>query len=645
MSSQQEKHPSTQERLAWYNNAKFGMFIHWGAYSVAGAEASWSLMTPALSAAMFGTEIAITEQEYTALPARFNPVDFDPNEWVRLAQEAGMRYIIFTTKHHDGFCMFDAPGTDYKITNTPYGKDICLELAQACERVGMPLGFYYSPPDMHHPGFRDTHKPVRQNWTGEPKRKQWSEYLDYMESHIRKLLTDYGNVAVIWFDGLTNHGKYDPDRFHRLIHELSPHTLINDRLGDDYDFITPEQFVPTNVPARTGKPNPSLDPGGDGFFRLISSLSTWPIIGGWIIKQARKYGDGTLELTKVHQEPYPAPDHFQPWETCMTMGGSWAYNPDEAHWKEPKSLLQNLIRVASRGGNYLLNVGPTPRGTFPPEAVDRLKTIGRWMMTHGQAIYGATYTPLTGLGWGQATRKDDIVYLHVFDWPTDGRLVVEGFPGTAYAASLSAGDDLPVRQLGARLEIDLPALPPSADIPVVAVRIDPAEAGWRKYNAPIPASVEPRKYIQNQAFSSFIINAGLNGALAFCAYSFFRHFSAEEVARDIFITVFIIAFLTTWIMVGSARNEYKKGNLTRRPSSGRRLPLPEAPVLRGLVLGLTVTLGFGGILAGLTALLSPAGMNNWAYAFLKMIYTGLSGALASALTVFSVAREENQKLE
>ena len=186
----------------------------------------------------------ITEAEYVTLPQKFNPIDFNPDEWVRTAQIAGMRYIIFTAKHHDGFCMFDAPGTDYKITNTFYGKDICLELAQACAKVGMHLGFYYSPPDMHHPGYRDTRKPATKNWLGEPKRKAWGEYLDYMESHIRKLLTDYGEVSILWFDGLVNHGKYDPPRFHKLIHELSSNTLINDRLGDGYDFITPEAIHP-----------------------------------------------------------------------------------------------------------------------------------------------------------------------------------------------------------------------------------------------------------------------------------------------------------------------------------------------------------------------------------------------------------------
>jgi len=601
-------------------------------------------MAPALSTAMFGTQISIGEKEYVKLPEQFNPVDFHPDEWVRLAKEAGMRYIVITTKHHDGFCMFDAPGTEYKITNTPYGKDICLELSQACARVGMPLGFYYSPPDMHHLGYRDTRKPISKNWTGEPKRKEWAGYLDYMESHIRKLLTNYGDVAIIWFDGLSNHGKYDPERFHKLVHELSPNTLINDRLGDDFDFITPEQFIPKKgIPARTGKPNPSLDPGGDGFFKLVSSLSTTPIIGGWLRKQVKKYGDGTLELTPVHQEPYPSPDHFQPWETCMTMGGSWAYNPKETSWKAPIQLVQNLVNVVSRGGNYLLNVGPTSRGTFPPESIERLKYIGRWMNTYNQSIYGATYTPLQGQPWGQATRNGDKIYLHIFDWPADGKLSVENFPGSARTVRLFAGDPVIFTQRGETLEIALPAQGPDPDVSILTVEIDPAERGWSAFNEPIPATVEPKKYIKDQATASFIINAVLNGAIAFCAYSFYEHFSYYEVAKDILITVFVIAFLTSWIMVGSARNEYKKGNLALHPSKRRGLHLPKSAFLRGLLIGAVCTILWGGLLSGLVYLVSPAGMGNWAYAFLKTFFTGVSGAFASALTVLSVVSDKNRR--
>ncbi len=638
--STQNDHP----RLGWYQEAKFGLFIHWGAYSVAGVEASWPIMAPELSAAMFGTQISISEKEYVRLPARFNPVDFDPDAWVRLAQQAGMRYIVITSKHHDGFCMFDAPGTDYKITNTPYGKDICLELAQACAQAGMPLGFYYSPPDMHHPGYRDTRKPATHNWTGEPQRKQWGEYLDYMESHIRKLLTGYGEVAVLWFDGLTNHGKYNPERFHKLIHELSPNTLINDRLGDDYDFITPEQFIPkTGIPARTYKPPSGIDPGGDGFFKTVSFLSTVPIVRGGMRKLMRKFSDGTLELTPVHKEPYPSPEHFQPWETCMTMGQTWAYNPTETVWKSPGTLVRNLVNVVSRGGNYLLDVGPTAQGTFPPEAVERLKYIGGWMKHYDQAIYGATYTPLQGQPWGQVTRKGDRLYLHVFHWPTDGKLVVDSFPGTAKEVRLYAGEGLLFSLEGERLSIDLPAQSPDPDAAVVEMQIDPGEKGWQAYSQPVSTRITPQKHIQKQAIASAIINLVLNGLIAFFSYRTRGDIPYGEAAVDILITVFIITFLTAWLTVGGARGQVIKGNLTRLASPQRWLKLPNGSGMRALVIAIACTIFFGGVfLDGLLYLLSPVELSNWAYILLKTLYTGASGALASALTIWSVVNDANR---
>jgi alpha-L-fucosidase len=633
-----------RQRLGWYQEAKFGLFIHWGAYSVAGVEASWPIMAPELSAAMFGTQISMREKEYVTLPARFNPADFDPDAWVRLAQEAGMRYIVITSKHHDGFCMFDAPGTEYKITNTPYGKDICLELAQACARAGMPLGFYYSPPDMHHPGYRDTRKPATKNWTGEPKRKAWGEYLDYMESHVRKLLTGYGEVAVLWFDGLTNHGKYNPERFHRLIHELSPNTLINDRLGDDFDFVTPEQFIPqTGIPARTYKPPSGMDPNGDGFFKTVSFLSTVPGVRGGMRKLMRKYSDGTLELTPVHKEPYPSPEHFQPWETCMTMGQTWAHNPRETNWKAPGTLVCNLVNVVSRGGNYLLNAGPTARGTFPPEAVERLKYIGRWMKRYDHAIYGATYTPLQGQPWGQATRKGDKLYLHVFAWPADGKLAVGPFPGQAKAVELLGGEALAFNQQGRRLVIELPAQSPDPDVAVLTVDIDPSEKGWNEYSSPVSTRITPAKHIQKQAISSAVINAMLNGLIAFFSYRTRGNIPYGEAAVDILITVFVITFLTAWITVGLARSEVIKGNLTRLASAQRWLKLPNSPALRALIIAAACTVLFGGLfLDGLLYLVSPVELSNWAYFLLKTLYTGASGALASALTIWSVVNDADR---
>jgi alpha-L-fucosidase len=458
-----------ENRLDWYLKAKFGLFIHWGAYSVAGVEASWPIMFPGAVEAMFGNPTLIPEAEYQSLPALFNPQKFDARSWVRLAQDAGMRYIVFTAKHHDGFCMFDAPGTDYKITRTPFGRDVCLELAEACAEAGIHLGFYYSPPDMHHPGYRDTRKPATSNWLGEPRRPDWSEYLDYMEGHLRKLLTGYGNVSVLWFDGLVNHQKYDPPRFHRLVHELSPGTLINDRLGGGYDFITPEQFIPRQgIPVRTGKP-PAGSAGGEGFYKAVAAMMKLPLLSGWVHTQLKKYAAGELELTKIAQAPYPGEQTFQPWETCMTMGQSWAFNQRERAWKSPPGLVRNLVQVASRGGNYLLNVGPAPDGTFPPQAIERLKYIGDWLRRNGQAIYGTTYTvPLQGFE-GPVTRNAGRYYLHLFDWPAAGQIEIDAFPEPVASISILSGEPLSFHQDSSHLKITLPAQAPDPAVSVISI--------------------------------------------------------------------------------------------------------------------------------------------------------------------------------
>jgi alpha-L-fucosidase len=463
--------PTPADRLNWYQQARFGLFIHWGAYSAAGVEASWPIMTPDLAEIMFRNPTRISQADYEALPERFNPVRFDAREWVRLARQAGMRYIVFTAKHHDGFCMFDAPGTDYKITNTPFGRDVCRELADACAAEGMRLGFYYSPPDMHHPGYRDTRKPVSANWLGEPKRPQWAQYLDYMESHLRKLLSDYGEISVIWFDALVNHRKYDPPRFHRLIHGLSPRTLINDRLGAGYDFITPEQFIPRRgIPVRTGKP-PAAEQGGEGLFRAVPALIKLPFLGPWLRTQLGRYADGELELTKVPCAPCPAPEEFQPWETCMTMGQSWAYNPTETNWKDASQLVRNLVDVASAGGNYLLNVGPRGDGAFPPEALERLAFIGRWLENNGPAIYETTYAPpLPGFS-GRVTRRANTLYLHLSELPASGLLEIPAFPGIVQSATILPDTALAYEQEQDTLRIHLPDILPVQPVGVIALEL------------------------------------------------------------------------------------------------------------------------------------------------------------------------------
>jgi len=413
-----------------YNEWKFGMFIHWGPYSLASVEASWPIMTPAQEQPSPGRTV-ISEAEYRSLPSKFNPVSYDPREWVRLAQRAGQRYMVLTTKHHDGFCMFDSAYTEYKITRTPYGKDVAAMLAAAAREQNMPLGFYYSPPDMNHPGFRDTTRPASANWRGEPLRTEWPMYLDYMELQLTELMTRYGSVAVVWFDGLDEQRKYDGYRFHRLIRELQPGTLINNRIGLPGDFSTPEQRIPKGIPTRggtVGATNPADDAG------LSAQV--------------------------------PSPGDFQPWETCMTINDTWAYNRNDRNFKPASELIRTLVEVASMGGNLLLNVGPTPEGTIQPEFEERLLAIGAWLKTNGEAIYGTTYGPWQNLPFGRTTAKGNIIYLHVFQWPGASLTVPATGIKVGKVTLLAGRRPLEFSQNGSSVVIQLP---PDAPDPAASV--------------------------------------------------------------------------------------------------------------------------------------------------------------------------------
>jgi alpha-L-fucosidase len=414
------------ERAAWYRNAKFGMFIHWGPYSLASVEASWPIMRPKAG--------EISEADYRALPKRFNPTKFDPEAFVDLARTAGQKYMVFTSKHHDGFCMFDTSYTDYKITNTPYGKDIVAQLAAACKQREMPLGFYYSPPDMHHPGFRDTSKLSKDNWDGQPERPEWPLYLDYMQLQLTELLTRYGPVVLIWFDGLHHQEKYGGIRFIKLIRELQASTLVNDRIGMPGDYQTPEQFIPTGIPTK-----------GIKFDAVDTSIQQ------------------KLKST------VPKPEDFQLWETCMTINNTWAYNLHDREFKSAKFLIRGLVEVASRGGNFLLNVGPQPDGLIQAEFQERLHAIGDWLRINGDSIYGTTYGPVQGMTAARTTAKDTRVFVHVFDWPASV-LDVPGVDAKITSAHLLAtGQQLKFRQTEGKLQIDLPGQAPDPHASVIAL--------------------------------------------------------------------------------------------------------------------------------------------------------------------------------
>jgi alpha-L-fucosidase len=415
-----------EDRTAWYRNAKFGMFIHWGPYSLASVEASWPIMEPKSG--------GISESDYRELPKRFNPTKFDPDAFVDLARSAGQKYMVFTTKHHDGFCMFDSSYTDYKITNTPYGKDIVAQLSQACKKREMPLGFYYSPPDMHHPGFRDTSKLSKDTWNGQPERTEWPLYLDYMQLQLTELLTKYGPVVLIWFDGLHHQEKYGGVRFINLIHQLQAATLVNDRIGVPGDYQTPEQFIPSGIPTK-----------GVHFNAVDTSIQD--------------------KLQSV----VPKPEDFQLWETCMTINNTWAYNMHDREFKSSSFLIRGLVEVASRGGNFLLNVGPQPDGIIQPEFQERLHAIGDWLRINGDSIYGTTYGPIQGMTAARTTAKDNKIFVHVFDWP-GAHLDVSDLGRKVLAAHLLAtGQPLKFRQTEGKLQVDLPSQAPDPNVSVIAL--------------------------------------------------------------------------------------------------------------------------------------------------------------------------------
>jgi alpha-L-fucosidase len=376
----------------------------------------------------------ITEAEYVELYRRFNPTKFDARAIVDLARSAGQQYIVFTTKHHDGFCMFDSNFTNYKITKTPYGKDIVGLLSAAAREARMPLGFYYSPPDMRHPAFRDITKPASTNWGGEPARPEWPLYLDYMQLQLTELLTRYGQVAVIWFDGLSDQGKYDGRRFLDLIHRLQPETLVNDRIGAPGDFQTPEQFIPNGIPTK-----------GVRFNAVDKSVDQ--------------------QLKSV----VPQEEDFQLWETCMTINNTWAYNSNDREFKSAQHLIRGLVEVASRGGNFLLNVGPQPDGQIQPEFQERLRAIGKWLAVNGDSIYGTTYGPIQAVAGIRTTAKDNKVFVHVFDWPA-GTFELPGFRSKVTSARLLAtGQPLQTSQSDAALSIELPPHAPDPDVSTIAL--------------------------------------------------------------------------------------------------------------------------------------------------------------------------------
>ena len=354
-------------RMAWWRDARFGLFIHWGVYSVPAGTHNGEQIENIGEWIMHYGKIPVSE--YQQYAKEFNPVDYDPEAWVLMAKDAGMKYIVITAKHHDGFALFETAASDWNIVEaTPYGKDLLKPLAEAARKHDIKLGFYYSQAqDWVHPGgsFWDGY-----GW--DPAQNgSMDEYLrDIAVPQVKELFTNYGEISILWWDTPIDMTPARAAMFDGLV-ELQPGIIVNNRLlyGHDGDLRTPEQNVPP-----TG-----LD---------------------------------------------------YDWEACMTMNTTWGYKSYDDDWKSSGQLIRNLVDSASKGGNYLLNVGPMANGEIPQASIERLKDVGEWMRVNSSSIYGTTASPFIRLTWGRATKKEypnaTELYLHVFDWPEDGLLRVDG---------------------------------------------------------------------------------------------------------------------------------------------------------------------------------------------------------------------------
>ena len=383
---------NSQRRMAWWRADRFGMFIHWGLYAVPAGEYDHKQVNGIGEWIM--NNARIPRNAYEEFVTQFNPQGFDADAWVRMAKYAGMKYIVITSKHHDGFCLFDASNTAYDIVDaTPYGRDTLKALSAACQRHGIKFCTYYSIMDWHHPSQLPA-KVQNGRPTWNPTRMQEGEkaaYTQYMKKHLAELVTEY-KTHVLWFDGEWPAWWTDEDgrELYQWLLGLNPKLIVNNRVG-------------------AGRK-------GMGGFSKAGSF-------------AGDFGTPEQEI------PHTGVD--SDWESCMTLNDTWGFKTNDHNWKSTDTLVRNLIDIASKGGNYLLNVGPKADGTFPQATVERLRGVGDWMSVNGESIYG-TRAALFRPQWGRVTRKQGTLYLHVFDWPKDGLLAMPALENRVRRVSMLA---------------------------------------------------------------------------------------------------------------------------------------------------------------------------------------------------------------
>jgi len=405
-------------RIAWWVDARYGLFLHWGVASIPGVEISWDRKAPKPLDIRNEPAGAVEDPVYDNLYKTWNPGKFDAREWVRIAKDSGMKYMVLTAKHHDGFCLWDTKLTSYKITNSPFKRDVVREFVDACRESGMKVGIYYSQRDWHHPdyGIGDNRK-----------------YIDYMNGQLTELLTQYGPIDLIWFD---SYGKGDLKTFWyidetwRLLKKLAPDAVINNRLanlgnynaqGKPYwaDFDTPEQKI------------------------------------------------GKMQS-------------HRPWESCMTLvGHQWGFRPGGEMYSL-QQVIRTLVSCATGDGNLLLNTGPMPDGRIEPRQVKRLKEAGDWLAKHGNAIYGTRGGPWANGAWGGSTRKGNSVFVHVFDWQDKETIHFPALPQKVLAAKIMSGGKVGFRQTVDAVSITVPAADRDPVNTVVELTLDGPASGLIK---------------------------------------------------------------------------------------------------------------------------------------------------------------------
>ncbi len=431
--------------VEWFKKDRFGLFIHWGLYAMP-ARHEW-----------IKSKEKMTDEHYQRYFSRFDPDLYDPNLWAKHAADAGMKYFVVTTKHHDGFCLWDSKLTDYKSTNTPAGRDLIRPMVDAFRAAGLRAGFYHSLIDWHHPDYviDSSNHPLRDH----PDRDKFNatrdqtKYQAYLHGQVRELLTEYGDIDVLWFDFSfpdkahpddftkgKGHLAWDSRRLYDMIRELAPNIILTDRLDltdmplSGGDIKTPEQAQPL----------------------------------GWV---------------HIDHDGRKVP---VTWEACQTFSGSWGYHRDEMNWRDTDQLLRTLIDCVSKGGSLLLNVGPTGRGEFDARAISRLQGMGDWMKRHGRSIYGCTQAPegITAAPDSRLTYNPDTnrLYLHLFAWPYKHVHVPGAVGKVKYAQLLHDASEVglgmdewhanQISLTGNDLTLILPQTRPDVAVPVIEMYLD-----------------------------------------------------------------------------------------------------------------------------------------------------------------------------